>query len=73
MLHLSSNLRPSIRLSTINMKVSFSAAVIDVSVKHYIVSVLCIFFERAVSPADLDLLFMLQRLYYEFIDLYVHQ
>ena len=59
-LHLSSNLRQSIRPSTINMKVSFSAAVIAVSVKHLIASVFCILFEYAVSPVDLDLLFMLQ-------------
>ena len=46
-------------LSTIFIKVNFSAAMIAV-IKHCIVIVLCIFFEYTVGPADLDLLFMLQ-------------
>ena len=50
-----------IRPSTIYIKVNFSAAMIAV-VKHCIVTVLCIFFEYTVGPADLDLLFMLQGL-----------
>ena len=48
-----------IRPSTIYIKVSFSAVMITV-IKHCIVTVLCIFFELTVGPADLDLLFMLQ-------------
>ena len=55
-LHRSSNLRQSIRRSTIYIKVSFSAAMITV-IKHCIVTVLCIFFQYTVGPADLDLLF----------------
>ena len=58
-LHWSSNLRQSIGRSTIKIKVSFSAAMITV-IKHCIVTVLCIFFEYTVGPADLDLLFTLQ-------------
>ena len=48
-----------IRPSTIYIKVNFSAAMITV-IKHCIVTVLCIFFEYTVGPADLDLLFMHQ-------------
>ena len=48
-----------IRPSTIYIKVIFSAAMITV-IKHCIVTVLCIFFEYTVGPADLDLLFTLQ-------------
>ena len=47
-----------IRLSTIYIKVNFSAAMIAV-IKHCIVTVLCIFFEHTVGPGDLDLLFTL--------------
>ena len=54
-LHRCSNSRQSIRPSTIYIKVSFSAAMITV-IKHCIVTVLCIFFEYTVGPADLDLL-----------------
>ena len=63
-LHWSSNLRQSIGRSTIKIKVSFSAAMITV-IKHCIVAVLCIFFEYTVGPADLDLLFTLQWLWYK--------
>ena len=59
LLHRNLNLRQSIRLSTIYIKVSFSAAMITV-IKHCIVPVLYIFFEYTVRPADLDLLFALQ-------------
>ena len=58
-LHRSLNSRQSIRPSTIYIKVSFSAVMINV-IKHCIVTVLCIFFEYTVGPADLDLLFTLQ-------------
>ena len=58
-LHRSSNSRQSIRQSTIYIKASFSAALITV-IKHCIETVLCIFFEYTVGPADLDLLFTLQ-------------
>ena len=34
-------------------------------IKHFMVTVLCIFFEYTVGPADLDLLFMLQWLWYK--------
>ena len=48
-------MRQSIRSSTVYIKVSFSAAIINV-IKHYIVTVLCIFFKYTVGPADLELL-----------------
>ena len=57
--HRSSNLRQSIRPSTIYIKVNFSATIITV-IKHCIVTVLFIFFEYTVGPADHDLLFTLQ-------------
>ena len=44
-----------IRPSTIYIKVNFSSAMMIV-IKHCIVTVLCIFFEYTVGPADLDLL-----------------
>ena len=43
------------RPSTIYIKVNFSEAMITI-IKHCIVTVLCIFFEFTVGPADLDLL-----------------
>ena len=52
----SSNLGQSTRPSAIYIKVSFSAAMITV-IKHCIVTVLCIFFEYTVEPADLDLFY----------------
>ena len=48
-----------IRPSTTYIKVNFSAAMITI-IKHCIVTVLCIFFEYAVRPVDLDLHFTLQ-------------
>ena len=58
---MSSNSRQSksIRPSTIYIKVSFSAAMVIV-IKQSIVTVLCIFSERTLGPADLELLFTLQ-------------
>ena len=58
-LHRSSYSRQSIRPSTVYIKVNFAAAMITV-IKHCIVTVLCIFFEYTVGPADLELLFTLQ-------------
>ena len=58
-LHRSSNSRQSIRPSTIYIKVSFYETMITV-IKHCIVTVLCIFFEFTVGPADHELLFTLQ-------------
>ena len=54
-LHRSSKFASVIHPSTIYIKVNFSAAMITV-IKHFIVTVLCIFFEYIVGSADLDLL-----------------